>query len=167
MLMLTVTLEKWKYIATIVSVVGGMVGLLVTAITLIKWLREYTQQVTEKRSQLFLSLRKAYNENESFQNILEHLHGDGIFPNVKIVEIGEFMGFFEELAVLVNSGLISEDLAGYFFGLDVVKAWNNDSFWSQSSRDDRDWSLLKDFVEQMSNFNKTFVPNQLSKKLRL
>ena len=62
------------------------------------------------------------------------------------------MGFFEDIAFLMNSGLIRKEVASYMFAGDAIKAWNDDLFWSNDSREHPYWSLLKDFVSEMKDY---------------
>jgi hypothetical protein len=100
-----------------------------------------------------------------FQSIIDHLHHDNNFSGMKDNDKMEFMAFFEDIAFLMNSGLIKKEVAFYMFGYDVITAYNNDIFWSEDFRKDKLWSLLTDFVNQMTQTQKTFKYNR--KQMRL
>jgi hypothetical protein len=116
------------------------------------------QQRKDDRAKQFLSLRTSFRENTGFQNIVNCLYDpnnnfSSVPENVKY----EFMAFFEDLAFLMNSGLIKKEVAFYMFGNDVITAWNNSRFWSESDKENKLWSLLKDFVDQMEKVNQNFI----------
>ncbi len=102
-----------------------------------------------KRAKQFIDLRNYFRDHDGFQNIIEHLYGDNNFSSVPNHTKIEFMAFFEDIAFLMNSGLLKKQVVFYMFGCDAIVAWSNDMFWNQTLRDDKFWSLLTDFVGQM------------------
>ncbi|MDB5006216.1 MAG: hypothetical protein JWP45_609 [Mucilaginibacter sp.] len=140
-------------------------GAIIIIITFCKGVYEYTKQRADKRAQQFLELRKSFKENQLFQNIATHLTGDNDFSMFNDNDKSEFMAFFEDIAFLMNSGLIKKDVAFYMFSYHAVIAWDNDVFWNDEMRQDKYWSLLTDFVKQMKEIEATFTYNR--KKIRL
>ena len=140
------------HLETIIKTILAIVGL----ITFGRAVYEYRQQRIDKRAQQFLSLRANLRENPAFQNILSHLYSDSDFSSVSDVDRIEFMGFYEDLAFLMNSCLLKKQVAFYMFGGDVTKAWLNDNFWSKERKDEKKWAFLKDFVDQMQEEEKSF-----------
>lgn len=137
------SLEDWKNLFSIFGVV-------VAAGALGKAVYEYTRQVAERRAQQFLVLRSTYTANPEFQRIISHLYGDADFSSIPLTDRIQFMAFFEDIAFLVNSGLVRAEVASYMFGGDAIKAWTDDQFWPNDIREDPHWSLLRDFVQQMT-----------------
>lgn len=89
------------WISLSVAVLGALVGLG----TFIKALMEFRKQGAAKRSDLFLSLRSRLREDPSFKEICSLLEGDDPrLQEVPLVEKDRFLGFFEELALLRNTG---------------------------------------------------------------
>ncbi|HEY3781288.1 MAG TPA: hypothetical protein VGL56_09410 [Fimbriimonadaceae bacterium] len=147
---------------TVTPVIGGAVALL----TLAKAVREFTVQNADKRTKQFLELRKWYRENLEFQRITQLIARND--PELATMELHvrfEFMGFLEDIAFLVNSGVLREEVAYYVFGADLMAAWGNDIFWGDELRGDRYWTLLRDFTLRMTELDKRFIYNR--KKMTL
>jgi len=140
-------------VETILKDITGVVAV----VTLMKGVYEYMMQRSDKRAQQFLEMRKSFRENKEFQKILEHLHGDQDFSQISDTVKFEFMGFFEDLAFLINSKLMKKETVFYMFSFDVIAAWNNSLFWDDELKNDKYWSLLSDFVNQMMEIDKNFI----------
>ncbi len=145
----------------IAAVVGGAVGL----ITLGKAVIEYARQNGEKRAKQFLELRKVYRESPEFQQIAELLTPpiDGEkaerLRNLPYQHRFEYMAFMEDIAFLVNTGLMRQGVAFYWFGYDLIQAWENQDFWPDSVHkgpNAKYWSLLEDFYHQMKSCDGSF-----------
>ena len=130
-----------------------------------KGLFEYGKQRQDKRAQQFLELRRSFRENKKFQEITLYLLGDNDFSEFTDNDKFEFMAFFEDIAFLMNSGLIKKEVAFYMFGYDAIAAWHNNNFWPKERRKDKYWSLLTDFVNQMKEAEAAFKYNR--KKIKL
>ena len=139
-----------------IETISKIVASIATVVTFVWALWLYLRQRKDKRAEQFLELRNYFRDNERFQNILEHLCGDNDFTSISLNAKFEFMSFFEDVAFLMNSKLIKEEVVFYMFGGDAIIAWNNDKFWSQELRDNKLWSLLTDFVHQMEEKEKEF-----------
>ena len=64
-----------------------------------------------------------------------------------------FMMFFEEIALLNNSGILNDDITFYTFGWDALGFYESDDFWDQPlQKDDPYWSLFRSFCEKMANY---------------
>lgn len=59
------------------------------------------------------------------------------------------VGFFEEIALMMNSGLLKPRIAHYMFGYYAIACWKSEAFWSNMNRDSIYWALFKDFAEKM------------------
>jgi len=68
-----------------------------------------------------------------------------------------YVGFFEEVALMVNSGLIKIEVAHYMFGYYAIRCWDNDYFWSDVNRETPYWALFRDFVAKMKKIESSFV----------
>jgi hypothetical protein len=72
----------------------------------------------------------------------------------------DLLGFFEEIALMMNSGLIRNEVAHYMFGYYAIKCWESKYFWSTVYRESIYWSLFRDFVEQMKQIEQSFQYNK-------
>ena len=152
------TLSEWKDIATIA-------GVIVALGALIKGVYEYVKQGSQKRAEQFIELRKRLKANESFSKILRFLETDSKeLKNISLEEKYEYIGFFEEIALMVNSGLISPEIAHYMFSYYATRCWQSDLFWNDINRDSLYWIVFRKFVEQMKSMEDNFDYNE--KKLK-
>jgi hypothetical protein len=137
------TLATAKDIATIA-------GILIAAIAFIKGVFEYLRQGAQKRAEYFLTIQKRLVENATFLTILELVE----FDDPKVADIPfkdrrELLGLFEEVSLMLNSGLIRDSVAHYMFGYYAVDCWENDNFWRDIDRTSPHWVVFKNFALQM------------------
>jgi len=145
--------SQWVHIAT-------LIGALVALITLIKGVFEYTRQGAQKRADHFFELRKRYKENEKFMEIIALLDNE----DPKVAEIPfkqrrDFLGFYEEIAIAVNSGLVRAPVAHYMFGYYAIKCWEDENFSGDVHKDSAYWALMSSFVDRMKAIEKGFEFN--------
>lgn len=144
--------EQIDYGLTAIAVIVGL-------LTLAKAVNEYRRQGTIKRIEFFLEARNRLKTNAQFQEISILLESD----DPKLAEIPmqhkiEFVGFFEEIALLVTSRVIRKEVAHYMFGYYALKAWDSRNFWLLAERPDRPldrdnepyWFLFRSFVHAMA-----------------
>jgi hypothetical protein len=147
------SLSDWKDIGTILVAIVGL-------ITLIKGVYEYIKQGKQKRCDRFVEMRKKYTENPIFRNLFELLENeeDDKLRKIPYKDKLLFLGFYEELALMMNSNLLNEKIVFYMFGYYAIKCWDTESFWRIISEDGTEntiqknnapWTLFKKFVEQM------------------
>ena len=72
----------------------------------------------------------------------------------------DFLGFFEEVALMTNSCLIREAVAHYMFGYYAIRCWESRNFWHGVNRESPYWSLFRDFVERMKAHEAGFKFNR-------
>ena len=161
-----ISMEQLKNITIIV-------GTLVTTITLILGILEYRRRGKIKRIEMFLETRRRFKENSEFKNIFEQLE----MNDPKLRQISwemklQLLGFFEEVALLVNSKIIKKHIAHYMFGYYAIRCWESTYFCSGVNKKSNYWSVMNDFVKNMKKLegslffriiNKTF----LSKRYRI
>jgi hypothetical protein len=101
-----------------------------------------------KRFEKFQDMQKRFREDESIKRVLRFLYPNQ-YPDQQVqVSEGDkfvFMGFFEEIAIMINSGLISRDLAYWTIGLDAANFYNTD----QTYRNDRTGTLFNSFAQKV------------------
>ena len=54
----------------------------------------------------------------------------------------KFLGFLEEIALMVNSGLIDKKIANQSFGFYVRKAWDSPYMWWEGNQQDSEYRIL-------------------------
>ena len=130
--------------------VAAIVGVTIALVTLIKAVFEYSSHGAQKRAEHFLAMRQRFKGNESFRSLCAMLDGDDReLADVAFKEKRDLLGFFEEVALMVNSHLIREPVAHYMFGYYAVRCYQSDQFWNGVNRDSSYWSLFTDFAKRM------------------
>jgi hypothetical protein len=134
-----------------------LIGTAIALATLLKGVFEYSAQGAQKRAEQFFLLRKRLFENASFQRICAMLRDEN--PQLAAVpfeEKAEFLTLFEEVALMMNSGLIRESVAHYMFGYYAIMSWDSDYFWSGLTRESDYWKVFSDFARRMKEREKHF-----------
>lgn len=144
------TLTDAKDFATIIGV--GIAGF-----AFIKAMLEYTQQGVQKRAQAYFDLETKFLENKDLREICVFLDTD----DVKLSEVPselklQFLGFYEQVALMLNSKLIEPEVAHYMFGYYAVRCIDSVSFWKGQDKDSPYWALFRHFAQRMKEFEKRF-----------
>jgi len=140
------SLSDCKDIATIV-------GVFIAVATLIRGLFEYSYQGKQKRAEHFFSLRKKLKENLIFKKICLLLDLDSIdLQNIPFADKRDFLGLFEEIAIMKKSGLVKSEIAFYMFGYYAIRCWESKYFWDSVNQDSIYWYVFKDFVQEAKKF---------------
>ncbi|MFA6562379.1 MAG: hypothetical protein WCV00_10775 [Verrucomicrobiia bacterium] len=143
------TLENAKDITT-------MLGVIVGAAAVVKGVAEYVRQSAQKRAEYFVSIQRRLVENQTFITILELIERDD--PKVSEIplrERRELLSLFEEVAIMLNSGLIRESVAHYMFGYHAIDCWKSEALWKDLERESQYWSVFRDFVQRMERYRQT------------
>jgi hypothetical protein len=139
-------LSDWKDIATIVGVVVGL-G------TLAVGLHSYRKQSKQKRIEYLIAKPGEFDKEERFKVIMQGLEGDpSILIDIPADDKRYFLGFLEEIALLMNSKMIPSEIVHYTFGFFAITCWDTVEFWVNLENDERNhlyWCLFRHFVEQM------------------
>ncbi|MCU0317670.1 MAG: hypothetical protein MUC92_13885 [Fimbriimonadaceae bacterium] len=133
------TIKDWSIVA------AGMVAL----ITLITGLVQYVRQARLLRVQQFVDMRRRFLENPTFREILNLLATDNsLLREVPIQDRRNLVGFLEELALMVNSGVIRPEVAHYMFGYYTKLIAESKHFWEGLDRDSDYWTVFWNYAEQ-------------------
>ena len=136
-------LDFWKDIAIIF---GGVLALT----TFLSGAFEYIRQGHQNRATHFVQMRRRFLEEPMFREILNKLAADPeSLPNTPIQDRRNFVGFLEEVAVMVNSGLIKPEVAHYMFGYYVLLTERCEPFWVGLDRESQYWTVFRRFAEEM------------------
>lgn len=106
-------------------------GILGSLLAFFKGIIEYKRQGSEKRADRFFKLEKEFFYSECNKNICKLLESD----DVRLLEVGyedklNFLGFLEQVALLVNSKLLRFEVANYVYGYYISKCANSVNFWT-------------------------------------
>lgn len=138
-------------------VVAGIVAVA----TLASAAMEARRRNRQHRAETFVLMRRRFLESPDFQQILSLLHEDS--PSLAELPIQvrrNFAGFFEEVALMVNSRLLSPVVASYMFGRYVVLTAKSEYFWNGMDRDERYWALFRGFAAQIAEQERSRDPFQ-------
>jgi hypothetical protein len=81
--------------------------------------------------------------------VLRFLYPDQQAPSKEQAQVSDsdkftFMGYYEELAIMINSGLMNPDFAYWTIGLDAVTFFDKEPAY----HDDRTWRLFSSFAQK-------------------
>jgi len=142
----------------ILTLIISAAGVAVAVVVATKGFIEYRLQGSAKRSDIFLAMRTRLRGDPSFSKICDLLEEDDPkLAKLTVVERDRFIGFFEELAILANSGLLSESITFYMFGYFAIRCYDSENFWSGLNRDQPLWSLFMDFAERIKHAEASFT----------
>ena len=126
-------------------VVGGVAAVVTLAVGLV----EYGKRNEERKAVTFVDMRRRFLENPEFQAILHLLDADDpALAAVPLQRRRNFLGFLEELALLVRSKAIRAEVAHYMFGRYVLLADRSVNLWAGMDRDDPFWTLFRAFAAE-------------------
>jgi len=129
-------------------VVAGVVAF----VTFAFGLGEYVKRGRQDRAAHFVDMRRRFLETPEFRQLLGLLHNqDPALRTSSIQDKRNFIGFFEEVALLVNSGLLRRDVAHYMYGHYVILANESEDFWVQLDRSSVYWTLFRKFAADMQS----------------
>jgi hypothetical protein len=141
---------------TLAITISG-VGATVAIATAIKALIEYRKQGVTKRAEIFLQMRSRLREDPSFKNICQLLETDDEeLKEIPLIEKDRLIGFFEELALMKNSGFINDQVSLYMFGYFAVQCLDSKNFWHGLNKSHNLWALFMDFATQMKDKRQSF-----------
>jgi len=142
-------LEYWKNWAIIVAGIAGFVTLLVAML-------EYIRQGRQHRAENFVQMRRRFLETPEYRRILDLLAIESPeLAKESVQEKRNFIGFLEEVALMVNSKLIRREVAHYMFGYYVVLADASGHFWSGLDRDSQYWAVFREFAQEMRDISES------------
>ncbi len=133
-------LDFWKDVAIIA---GGIVAL----VTFFFGYLEYIRQGRQHSAAAFVQMRRRFLESDRIQHILKLLTSDDpTLQHISIQDRRNFLGFFEEIALMVNSKMIRIDIAHYMFGYYILLADRSQHLWHELDRESPYWTVFNEFV---------------------
>ncbi len=122
-------IESLKNVQYFLIHIGSIAGLILA----FKALHEYQRNNKYKRVEYYLKLRERF-ENVFFRHIESIESNDtNAINSLSNDDKLKIIGFCEDLALAVNTGLMSLEIASYMFGFYVLKCWKCDAFWVHSN----------------------------------
>src|SRR5215475_409388 len=139
---------------------------------MLRGITELQRQNAVKRFEIFQAMDKRFDERD-FADLRRLLDEkwllDGKFSSYDVETKLNFAAFFEELAVSVNSKVMSKEVAFYFFGHYALTCENTLTFWEGKGMIPRDhplWSLYGDYTSNLHGMDEQLGSKRFLKKLR-
>lgn len=143
----------WKTAAAVVAAAAALA-------TLIKGTLEYVKQGAQKRTELLLQMRDRWRKFTPICELLDHQGMKEHMEELRLLPYREkldFVGLYEEIALMTESGLIRRPVAHYVFGYHAIKCSKCDVFWNDTdglNRDSPNWRLFHAFAKRMQEEQK-------------
>ena len=126
-----------------IKVIALLLTSTLAVIAFTKGVLEYTRKNTLDRALVYLELRKRFKETNSFAEIISYLDSnDDKLSKISISDKLKFLGFFDDIAIMVNSGLLNKYIATQAFGFYIQKTWNNKHMWWETNKRDSEYRIL-------------------------
>ena len=143
--------DQVSFIKDVSIIVAGIVALS----TFLSGAVEFFRQGRQHRAENLIQLRRRFLETPQYREILDMLQScDAAIAHSSIQERRNFVGFLEEIALMVNSRLISPAVAQYMFGYYVLLVSRSEPFWEGLERGDVYWKLFNQFAKDMAEMEK-------------
>ncbi len=127
-------------------VIAGVIAV----VTFISGMLQFRGLTRQQRAAHFIEMRRRFLETEEFRTILERMSSDPeSLSHFPIQAKRNFVGFLEEIALLVNSKFIRREVAHYMFGYYVLKTDECAPLWEGLEKDSQYWQLFNGFATQM------------------
>lgn len=162
---LCLSLSEWKDVATMVGIFVAVPGGLFAAYKTIQEIRKSYEQKAEegrqrerdeklKRIEFTLAQHRRLFDDPVLYSVLCLIDGDGAQLKAESMWDAKrkFITFFEEIALLVNSGEINIDVALYMFGYYAYKARTGKNFACGIALEPRYWRLFFDFADKAEKY---------------
>lgn len=138
--------------APAISAIVQALAFAAAAGTLIKSTIEFDRQIKVSRFDKFQEFNKKLDDPvlSKLRPLVEN--DDDILLSIPYQEKHEFLAIYEEIALAVNSKIISEKVAFYMFGYYVIRCLESINFWKGDNAPDKNsfyWSLFVNFANRM------------------
>jgi hypothetical protein len=129
---------------------------IVALLGLFKGFREYRIQGSLKRAEFFLRKSDRFFEDERFKSVRLLIEKGKKDPTLEGESVSRddrkaYLTFFEEIALLDNSGLLDHKVANYMYGYFVVSCLDSKLFWVGLKKSEKQWGLFFWYAESLKN----------------
>ncbi len=122
----------------------------IALITFVTGTYQYFRQNRYTRVQHFVDMRRRFLENPTFRELLELLATDDAKLNqMPVQDRRNLVGFFEEVALLMNSGILQPQVTRYMFGYYVRLIDRSEHFWEGLDKGSMYWTVFRDLASQL------------------
>lgn len=111
---------------------------------------EYRKKNRADRADHFVQLRRRFLDDQDFRRILDGLASDDpSLAEIPKQERRNFLGFLEEVGLMVSSRLVRPDVAWCMFGRYVDLASKSRHLWQDLDPDSGYWTVFRQTVKLM------------------
>ena len=145
-----------------IDIIIKSIALIGGAISIIIALFSYRQQIKQKQMDLFLTIWNNYVSNLKFQIIFDYLDNQeskSEFDKLSYHDKLEFLGFNEQIALMVEHGYINEQIAFDFFGYYAILCFDSVGF-KIFGFENLPWHRYKKFVDKMKKIQEQKMNKQ-------
>jgi hypothetical protein len=141
---------EWTALKTILDNTAA-VSAIVAAVTVVRWYVAYRKQNMFRRFEKYSELSVGWFQDKNVQEIIKLLDDDPghKLRNLPFERKEAFVGVYEEIAIMLYSGLLKKHIAFYMFGYYTVRCYENKDFWYNLDQKKYYWSLFRRFAEEM------------------
>jgi hypothetical protein len=131
--------------------ITAIVAVIALIVTVIRAAVEYSKQNLLKRFEKYQELSRDWFDDKDIQEIIGLLEED---PKRKLLKMSyskkeAFIGFYEEIGLMLESGIIKKRIAYYMFGYYTIRCYRNKDFWTDINIDSPYWSLFRRFAKNV------------------
>jgi hypothetical protein len=144
------------FVVTNAAGITAIVGMIALIVTVFRALYEYSKQNRLARFEKYENLSKGWSEDKDIQEMIVLLDND---PEGKLVNIPSskkeaFVGFYEEIALMLESGILKQQIAYYMFGYHTIRCYESKDFWTKDmDLEGPYWTLFRRFAKQMKKID--------------
>lgn len=133
---------------TLVKDLSIIIAGIIALITFATGVFQYIRQGHQIRATQFIEMRRRFLEDPAFRQILNLLATDSeALEQVPVQDRRNFIGFLEEVALMVNSNLIRPRVAHYMFGYYVLLVDDSKHLWEGLDKSSEYWRLFHGFAK--------------------
>lgn len=140
-------------ISSVIAFIKDLSIILAGAVALITFVTgtyQYLRQNRYTRVQHFVDMRRRFLENPTFRELLELLATDDPkLSQMPVQDRRNLVGFFEEVALLMNSGILQPQVTRYMFGYYVRLLDSSTHFWEGLDKGSVYWTVFRDLSRQL------------------
>ncbi|HEY3128876.1 MAG TPA: hypothetical protein VGL91_05420 [Acidobacteriota bacterium] len=140
--------------------VAIIAGTAAAALTFVKAVIEYTKQNAQNRAQHYTRLRGEFKKDGRFGCLFEKLEDDAPeLATLSFEKKQDLIGFYEDIALAVNSRLLKKEVAHFMFAYYALRCWESKNFWQGINRDSHYWTLFRYFIQEMQSVEERLQAN--------
>jgi hypothetical protein len=140
-------LQWFEHPLTIAGVITAIFTAIGSVFTFYKAVAEYGKQGAQRRAEYFFKIKKDFEPK--FSEIEAKAIDKREFGPDDFGDRLDFIAFCDELAVFINSGLLSRSVAFYFYGFTILECAKNESFRKDLDLDSPYFKLFRDMITLM------------------